>query len=169
MRLWNKQTFWSAAGGIGLLLAARALVRRWREYDLQNKAVLITGGSRGLGLVMARQLLQQGARVAIAARDEAELERAHSALGREHGRVLTVTCDIGDQERVQTMVHTVQQCFGQIDVLVNNAGTIQVGPVELMTLTDLLGLATTLLLPGPGGIGTAQVPGKHSSSVLSPS
>ena len=136
MRRWNQSTVLIAAGGVGLLLVTRAVLRRWREYDLRDKVVLITGGSRGLGLIMARQLLPQGARLAICARDERELERAHGDLGHDHGRVLTVPCDITDQEQVNAMVHTVQQYFGRIDVLVNNAGTIQVGPVELMTLED---------------------------------
>jgi NAD(P)-dependent dehydrogenase (short-subunit alcohol dehydrogenase family) len=136
MRLWNKPTVLTAAGGIGFLLAARVVVQWWREYDLRNKVVLITGGSRGLGLVMARQLLQQGARLAIGARDTSELERARGDLGQDDGRVLTVSCDISDREQVQAMVHDVQHHFGRIDVLINNAGTIQVGPVELMTLED---------------------------------
>jgi NAD(P)-dependent dehydrogenase (short-subunit alcohol dehydrogenase family) len=136
MRRLTKQTVLIAASGFGFLLGARAVVRRWREYDLRDKVVLITGGSRGLGLIMARQLLHQGARVAICARDELELERARSDLDQQHGWVLTVPCDITDQGQVHTMVQVVQRHFGRIDVLINNAGTIQVGPVELMTLED---------------------------------
>jgi NAD(P)-dependent dehydrogenase (short-subunit alcohol dehydrogenase family) len=136
MRRWNTQTVLITAGGLGLLLAARAAVRKRREYDLRDKVVLITGGSRGLGLVIARQVLHEGASVAICARDAPELERARSDLGRNHGRVLTAPCDITDREQVQAMVQGVQQYFGRIDVLINNAGTIQVGPVELMTLED---------------------------------
>ncbi|HSF29255.1 MAG TPA: SDR family oxidoreductase [Candidatus Tectomicrobia bacterium] len=132
----NRQTVLITAGGVGLLLAARALVRWWREYDLRDKVVLVTGGSRGLGLVLSRQLLHQGARVAICARDEPELGRARSDLGRNDARVLTVPCDITDWGQVHEMVRLVQQHFGRIDVLINNAGTIQVGPVELMTLDD---------------------------------
>src|SRR5919109_2817051 len=83
MRRWNQSTVLIAAGGVGLLLVTRAVLRRWREYDLRDKVVLITGGSRGLGLIMARQLLPQGARLAICARDERELERAHGDLGHD--------------------------------------------------------------------------------------
>jgi NAD(P)-dependent dehydrogenase (short-subunit alcohol dehydrogenase family) len=132
----NKQTALVTAGGVGLLLAARAMLRWWREYDLRDKVVLITGGSRGLGLIMARQLLHQGARVAICARDETELAQARRDLDQHHGWVLTVACDITDQGQVNTMVQSVRRHFGRIDVLINNAGTIQVGPVELMTLED---------------------------------
>jgi NAD(P)-dependent dehydrogenase (short-subunit alcohol dehydrogenase family) len=136
MRHVNKRTALITASGLGLLLATRAVVRWWREYDLRDKNVLITGGSRGLGLIMARQLLHQGARVAICARDVTELERARSALDPRDGQVLTAPCDVTDQGQVQTMVQAVQHHFGHIDVLINNAGTIQVGPVELMTLDD---------------------------------
>lgn len=136
MRRLYRHTALITAGGLGFLLAARAVVRWWQEYDLRDKVVLITGGSRGLGLIMARQLLHQGARVAICARDETELECARSDLNQHHGRVLTVPCDITDQRQVNTMVQAVQRYFGWIDVLINNAGIIQVGPVESMTLED---------------------------------
>jgi 5,10-methylene-tetrahydrofolate dehydrogenase/methenyl tetrahydrofolate cyclohydrolase len=65
---------------MGALFVIGAAVRRWRNYDLSGKTVLITGASRGLGLVMARELIREGARLAICARDEAELERAHADL-----------------------------------------------------------------------------------------
>jgi NAD(P)-dependent dehydrogenase (short-subunit alcohol dehydrogenase family) len=118
------------------LWSARRAVRRWRAYDLRDKVVLITGGSRGLGLVMARELLCQGARVVICARDELELERARIDLAHNPSRVLSVPCDVTDRVQVQDMVRVVREHFGAIDVLINNAGVIQVAPVELMTLDD---------------------------------
>jgi NAD(P)-dependent dehydrogenase (short-subunit alcohol dehydrogenase family) len=130
----NKHTVLITASGVGFFLVARRVVRWWRQYDLRDKVVLITGGSRGLGLVLARQLLQRGAQLAICARDEPELERARADL--DHGSVLTVPCDITDRRQVQTMVDVVQGHFSRIDVLINNAGAIQVGPVELMTVED---------------------------------
>jgi NAD(P)-dependent dehydrogenase (short-subunit alcohol dehydrogenase family) len=136
MRRLHKQTVLITAAGLGFVLVARAVVRWSRQYDLRDKVVLITGGSRGLGLTLARRLLHQGAHVAICARDESELERARSDLGQDDGRVLIVPCDITDREQVLTMVDNVEHHFGRIDVLINNAGTIQVGPVELMTLDD---------------------------------
>jgi NAD(P)-dependent dehydrogenase (short-subunit alcohol dehydrogenase family) len=101
-----------------LLLAGRAVVKKWREYSLRDRVVLITGGSRGLGLVIARQMLCQGAKVAICARDGEELERALNDLGRDHTRVLSVPCDVTDREQVDAMVGIVQRHFGTIDVLV---------------------------------------------------
>jgi NAD(P)-dependent dehydrogenase (short-subunit alcohol dehydrogenase family) len=136
MPRWNRQTALFTVGGLSLLLALRAAVRKWREYSLRDKVALITGGSRGLGLVIARQMLGQGARVAICSRDRLELERAFNHLGRDHRHVLSVPCDITDREQVHAMIGIVQQHFGTIDVLINNAGIIQVGPVELMSDED---------------------------------
>lgn len=125
-----------AAAGAGALLAARAAVRWWRAYDLRGKSVLITGGSRGLGLVLAREAARQGARVAICARDPHELERARADLASRGARVFAFPCDVTDRTQVNELVRLVGQRFGGVNVLVNNAGVIQVGPVEEMTLAD---------------------------------
>ncbi len=124
------------AAGVGAALLTRSVIRRSREYDLRGKTVLITGGSRGLGLVMAREFLREGARVAICARNAEELERANAELHELSGDVLAVTCDLTSQAQVEEMVALVRLHLGQIDVLVNNAGVISVGPVEVMTLED---------------------------------
>jgi NAD(P)-dependent dehydrogenase (short-subunit alcohol dehydrogenase family) len=124
------------AAGVGALLAMRAVVRKWTEYDLKGKSVLITGGSRGLGLVMAREFAREGARLAICARDGAELERARADVSKQGARVLAVPCDVTDRAQVNEMMSVVRDRYGRIDVLVNNAGVIQVGPVEVMTLED---------------------------------
>jgi NAD(P)-dependent dehydrogenase (short-subunit alcohol dehydrogenase family) len=136
MGYWSKHPVLLTAGGLGVFLAARAAVRWWQADDLVDKVVLITGGSRGLGLVLARELLRQGAHVAVCARDSEELERARGDLSRYGGSVYATPCDVTDRDRVQTMVQAVLRHFGRIDVLVNNAGTIQVGPLEHMTLED---------------------------------
>src|SRR5204862_3652064 len=132
----EKTMFWLTAAGVGLIFAARAALRRMREYDLRGKTVLITGGSRGLGLVLGREFVRQGARVAICARDVEELERASADLVRRGLPVPAVPCDVTDRAAVEAMVQTVRDHFGQIDVLVNNAGVIEVGPLEEMTLED---------------------------------
>jgi NAD(P)-dependent dehydrogenase (short-subunit alcohol dehydrogenase family) len=103
------------------------------KYELAGKVVLITGGSRGLGLVMARQLVAQKARVAICARDPDELRRAKADLGDD---VVTITCDVTDPDQLERMVGEVHAQLGPIDVLINNAGIIQVGPMKLMTIED---------------------------------
>ncbi|WOD39757.1 SDR family oxidoreductase [Nodosilinea sp. E11] len=109
---------------------------RERGYNLQGKTVLMTGGSRGLGLVMARQLIEAGARLAICARDQAELERACAELTQRGGDVLALTCDVTHQAQVEQMVQQVKEHFGAIDILINNAGTDIVGPLENLTMQD---------------------------------
>jgi len=123
---------------IGMLLSASWLARSWRErsYDLNGKTVLMTGGSRGLGLVMARQLIQAGARLAICARDASELERARTELEQGGGEVLALPCDVTDRTQVEQMVQQVRDRFGVIDILLNNAGTDIVGPMDAMTMED---------------------------------
>ncbi|MBW4487375.1 MAG: SDR family NAD(P)-dependent oxidoreductase [Trichocoleus desertorum ATA4-8-CV12] len=126
-------------GAIAVWICGLPLDRWWRErsYDLTGKTILMTGGSRGLGLVMARQLIQQGARLAICARDEAELERArHELVEQRGGEVLALPCDVTDQAQVEQLVQQVRDRFGAIDILINNAGTDIVGPMDTLTLQD---------------------------------
>jgi NAD(P)-dependent dehydrogenase (short-subunit alcohol dehydrogenase family) len=117
-------------------LAARAVVRQRRAFDLRGKTVLITGGSRGLGLVLARRFAADGANVAICARDVDELGKAREDLARRNASVLTIPCDVTDRAQVERMVDVVDGRLGHIDVLVNNAGVIEVGPLEVMTVAD---------------------------------
>ena len=132
----NQDALLWAAAGVGALLGVRAAVRKWREYDFRGKSVLITGGSRGLGLVLARELTREGARVAICARDPEELERARLDLKGRGADVLAFPCDVTDRAQVEELVRLCRDRFGGVDVLVNNAGVIQVGPMEVMTLAD---------------------------------
>jgi NAD(P)-dependent dehydrogenase (short-subunit alcohol dehydrogenase family) len=121
---------------VGTLLAARSLIRRRRRIDLRDKIVVVTGGSRGLGLVIARELVRDGAIVAICARDPDELERARVELSVLGGRVHAGVCDVTDRDDVTRFIGEVRDELGPIDVLINNAGVIQVGPVETMTTED---------------------------------
>jgi len=124
------------AAGAGSFIAARALFKRINQYDLRGRSVLITGGSRGLGLVMARELARQGARLAICARDEAELIRAHDDLAARGAEVFVIPCDVTERAEVEEMIASVESHYGQIDMLINNAGIIEVGPVDVMTIED---------------------------------
>ena len=110
------------AGGA---LLVKSTLDRLFDYDLKNKTVLITGGSRGLGLVMAREFAREGARLVLCARDEQELEHARMDLGERNAEVMTITCDVRNREDVENMIAAVNSRFGHVDVLVNNAGVIQ--------------------------------------------
>jgi NAD(P)-dependent dehydrogenase (short-subunit alcohol dehydrogenase family) len=125
------------AVGIGALMAARAWRHR-QAYDFGGKSVVITGGSRGLGLVMARELADEGARLTLIARDEEELARAADDLRTRQpfADVLTVVADVRRRADTERALAQILERFSRIDVLINNAGIIQVGPVAHMTLAD---------------------------------
>jgi NAD(P)-dependent dehydrogenase (short-subunit alcohol dehydrogenase family) len=103
---------------------------------LRDKVVLITGGSRGLGLILGRHICEQGGNVALIARDPEELARAKADLSRRGGKVLTVECDLLDRAQVESAVRTIIDRFARIDILINNAGIIEVGPLEHMNRED---------------------------------
>jgi NAD(P)-dependent dehydrogenase (short-subunit alcohol dehydrogenase family) len=120
----------------GALLALRMIRRERARWDLANRTVLITGGSRGLGLLVARELAREGARVAIAARDAATLARAREDLSGHGAAVLALPCDVTDRAAVERLVQETTRRLGPIDAVVNNAGTITVGPVDEMAIED---------------------------------
>jgi NAD(P)-dependent dehydrogenase (short-subunit alcohol dehydrogenase family) len=126
------------AGGLGIAAtaAARMLVRKSRWFDYAGKTALITGGSRGLGLVLARQLVDRGVRVAICARTQADLDAAAAELRDRGGDVLAIPCDVRDREQVAALVRRTLESFGQIDLLFNVAGVIETGPLDSMSLAD---------------------------------
>jgi NAD(P)-dependent dehydrogenase (short-subunit alcohol dehydrogenase family) len=125
-----------AAIGAAGSWTAKLWLRRSRRISFQNKIVLITGGSRGLGLVIARQLAAAGARLALCARDAAELARAEAELRHWPTQILTHVCDITRREEAERLVARVEAELGPIDILINNAGVISVGPVEYMNIAD---------------------------------
>jgi NAD(P)-dependent dehydrogenase (short-subunit alcohol dehydrogenase family) len=116
------------------------MARAWRRqnYDFRDTSVLITGGSRGLGLVMARELARLGARLTLVARDEAELQRASAdvRVREPFANVVTVVGDVRRRDDAEIAVAHALEQFGRIDVLINNAGIIQVGPLDHMKLGD---------------------------------
>jgi NAD(P)-dependent dehydrogenase (short-subunit alcohol dehydrogenase family) len=125
-----------AAGLLGGAIAARSLVQRATDYSFEGRVVLITGGSRGLGLLMARQWAMEGARLAILARDGDELQRAVEDLAARGAETLAIPCDVTDREQLRAAIDRVLQRYDRIDVLVNNAGVIQMGPLDHMSLDD---------------------------------
>jgi len=99
-------------------------------FDLGGKVALVTGGSRGLGLQMAEALGEMGAKVAITARKQDELDEAAARLGKQGIEVLTVQGDLGKLDTIPATLERVLARFGTVDVLVNNAGTTWGAPAE---------------------------------------
>jgi len=104
--------------------------------DLHGKVVLITGASRGLGFAMAEEFAWEGARLVICARNQEGLDRAQNELEAQGAEVLAVRCDVSDRGQVARMIDQATERFGGIDVLVNNASIISVGPVEVQRFED---------------------------------
>jgi NAD(P)-dependent dehydrogenase (short-subunit alcohol dehydrogenase family) len=117
----------------GAIVAAMLASRRASAADetFAGRVVLITGGSRGLGLALARRFASEGARLALIARSASALDAAADLLRREwNAEVITAVCDVRDEAAVRAKVAAIAHELGGIDVLVNNAGVIQVMPFE---------------------------------------
>lgn len=152
----------AAALGAGVLMMTRAARR-----SIAGRVALITGGSRGLGLELARTLAAHGCRLILVARNTEELSKAQEDLQARGAEVKTVACDLRNPEQIARMVAEARAAFGRVDILVNNAGEITVGPVEafdeeeFVRAMDLMfwsGLRTTLaLLPDMTASGDADI------------
>jgi NAD(P)-dependent dehydrogenase (short-subunit alcohol dehydrogenase family) len=135
--MYSQQRFAAGAAlGFGATLVAARRGRSRHAISFENRVVVITGGSRGLGLVLARMCANEGAKVAVLARDLDELERAHEDLDGRRGDVMTVRCDIRRRADVRAAIDQVMDRWHSVDVLVNNAGVIQVGPFDHMDHED---------------------------------
>lgn len=122
------------ASALGLCTAAFWLLPG-KPDSFSRRSVLITGGSRGLGFALARRLVEQGAFVALLARDEDELNRAKKLLGND-SQVLLLACDVTRPQALEQAFMQAENQFGRVDILINNAGTISVGPFESMERAD---------------------------------
>jgi NAD(P)-dependent dehydrogenase (short-subunit alcohol dehydrogenase family) len=91
-------------------------------FDLQGKTALVTGGSKGIGFGMASALIRAGAKLAIAGRIETDGVKAVRQLGEHGGEVHFFQADVTEKTQVDRMVREVTERFGQIDILINNAG-----------------------------------------------
>lgn len=111
----------------GAALARRAL-RRLRAESLDGRVVLVAGGTRGLGLALARAFGGEGARVAICGRDPETLDAALADLAERGIEAFGRTCDVADEPQVAQVVRAVEARWGRIDVLANVAAVIDVGP-----------------------------------------
>jgi NAD(P)-dependent dehydrogenase (short-subunit alcohol dehydrogenase family) len=125
-----------AALAVGGYVAARMAARNARRISFTGKTVVLTGGSRGLGLVLARLFAAEGANIIISGRDGAELNRAREELQLRGARVIAQQCNVRLRTDCEALIRAAVENFGGVDVLVNNAGIISVGPLELMTERD---------------------------------
>lgn len=122
--------------GAAAVACACAIRRRLRRIDFRGLSVVISGGSRGLGLELARQFAAEQGKVTLLARDGAELDRAVALLDGSGADVMAIPCDVRNRQSVEEAVQAVLHARGVVDVLVNNAGVIEVAPFENMELDD---------------------------------
>jgi NAD(P)-dependent dehydrogenase (short-subunit alcohol dehydrogenase family) len=109
------------------------------DLGVKNKVAIITGGTFGIGRAAAERLSSEGARVAIVARTQEDLDQAASEIGELTGNeVIGVATDVASEASVEAMVATVVARWGQIDILVNNAGTSSAATFEKMTDEQVL-------------------------------
>jgi NAD(P)-dependent dehydrogenase (short-subunit alcohol dehydrogenase family) len=109
------------------------------DLGLKGKVAIVTGGSDGIGKAAATAMAREGAKVAIAARTQATLDAAVADIRKESGSndVIGISTDVRDEESVRHMIQTVTDTWGQLDTLVNNAGTSSASKLEDMTNEQL--------------------------------
>jgi short-subunit dehydrogenase len=131
---------------------AAAAAALWRhlnhEDDLAGEVAVVTGASRGLGLLIAAELASRGCRLLLCARDGDELERAGRRLRSAGAQVATIACDVTDEKAPGVLVDTALERYGRLDIVISNAGIIRVGPVQSTSPADYeAALATMTLAP----------------------
>ena len=122
-----------AASVLVTALVAKRLLRR--PQVASGQVALITGGSSGLGLAMAHRFGKAGVKLALAARNRETLEQARAQLlssgsVASEDDILLIVCDVSDKHQASELIATTLAAFGKLDILINNAGVIDVGPVE---------------------------------------
>jgi NAD(P)-dependent dehydrogenase (short-subunit alcohol dehydrogenase family) len=129
---------WLAMGMAGIRAVQGAALQALapRAIDLEGRVVVVVGGTRGLGLLLARAFGRQGARLAICGRDGKTLDQALYDLEPLGVDVLGLRCDISDRRQAEAMIAQVLAHYGRIDVLVNNAAIMEIGPVDDMAFED---------------------------------
>ncbi|MGE0172616.1 MAG: SDR family NAD(P)-dependent oxidoreductase [Oligoflexales bacterium] len=133
----QKFPLWSLGTSLAAGTAVGALLQNRKRFDWKNKVVVITGGSKGLGLILARDLLLNEAKVVICARDALELSHAKAWLqDTTKAEVEVISCDVSQRESVSKMIQGIDSKYGRIDVLINNAGIIQVAPLDFLSMED---------------------------------
>jgi len=100
------------------------------DLELQGKRVLVTGGSKGIGLAVAQRFLAEGAKVIIVSRSEKNLEDARQRLKVGDDQLRTLIADLRDANQAQQVVDAAAEQWGELDILVNSAGDAKRGPPE---------------------------------------
>lgn len=125
------------AGILALAIFASALIRWLRgRVSFRDKVIIITGGSSGLGLMLGRVFAREKTKLVLIARSEEDLARAKTELETCGAEVLTVACDLTDRAQIASAIDRVVSHFQRVDVLINNAGIIEVGPFAHLTADD---------------------------------
>jgi NAD(P)-dependent dehydrogenase (short-subunit alcohol dehydrogenase family) len=119
---------------------------------------LVAGASRGLGLLIARELAERGCRPVICARDGEELDQAVSLLEGWGHTARRYVCDVSDHQRVEALVERVEREVGPVEVAVHVAGVIQVGPLTSLT-REHFKAAIGIMTWGPINLALAVLPG----------
>ena len=127
----------AALSALALLALVRAARRRARYRGLAGKVAIVTGGSRGLGLLIAEELGRRGARVVICGRDQAALEEAERRLTEQGIEVLARRADLGERGQAETFVERAALEWDRLDIVINNAGVIHVEPAESVGVDSL--------------------------------
>ncbi|HEU0249331.1 MAG TPA: SDR family oxidoreductase [Solirubrobacteraceae bacterium] len=154
------------------------------DLELDNKAFAITGGSAGLGYALAELLVAEGARVAIFARDAERLGAAAASLREQGGEAIALAGDVTVPEHVQRLIDTIEDTWGRLDGLVNNAGALSAGrfdehtdqiweddlALKLMGAARLTRLALPLIRSAGGGavLNTLAISGKAPDALTTP-
>jgi glucose 1-dehydrogenase len=111
---------------------------------LENKVAVVTGGTRGLGLGIAREFIAAGASVVIAGRSQSALDNALAELQSGGGQAGGISCDVGDLKQIEALGTFTVQTFGKIDIWVNNAGlSVPYGPTAAIAPADFMRLINT--------------------------
>ncbi|MBT4693070.1 MAG: SDR family oxidoreductase [Planctomycetaceae bacterium] len=108
-----------------------------KQFELHDRVVIVTGGSKGLGKAMAAGLASAGANLVLVSRNQAEVEAAAAEISRDYGvQAIGLQADVTSEDQVQTVVDTCVEKFGKVDVLINNAGINIRGPVDELSLEE---------------------------------
>ena len=101
------------------------------KFDLSGKTVIVTGASKGIGLAIATSMAQFGAKVVISSRNQGNIDDAVASLAGQDIEVTGISCHVGKEEDIAQALNAIQEQFGQLDIIVNNAATNPVyGPIQ---------------------------------------